>query len=70
MAEGRGRAEWARTAEVLAMIANCNRDAKRHPAPFSSSEFSPYGQAKAVKDSIPVKALKSVFVRPSRPKGG
>lgn len=71
MAEGRGRAEWARTAEVLAMIANCNRDAKKHPAPFSSAEFTPYAQAQAqaVKDRVPVKALKGIFCRPSKPKG-
>jgi len=41
--EARGRAAWAHTASLLAMLANVNRDPKR-TRPFQPADFDPYGQ--------------------------
>lgn len=62
MAEARGRAMWAHTSSILALIANVNRDPKKR-GPFTAADFDPY--AKAERDrAIPVgdwKSLKAVF---------
>lgn len=42
MVWGRQRAEWERTADLIALFANCNRDKKRRRTPFTGSEFNPY----------------------------
>ncbi|KKN42312.1 hypothetical protein LCGC14_0714660 [marine sediment metagenome] len=34
-------AEWLHTAQVLAMMANVNRDAKRRPQPYKAADFMP-----------------------------
>ena len=57
MAEGRSRLEWSQTAEVLALIANANRDQKKKPSPFRASEFNPWDRADRGR-------------KPSRVKGG
>lgn len=41
MSEGHGRDAWARASHLLALIANVNRDPKKH-RPFKPSQFSPY----------------------------
>ena len=41
MAEARGRADWARTASLMALVANTNRDPKK-TRPFRPSDFDPY----------------------------
>jgi hypothetical protein len=33
--------EWSRTATMLAMHANLNRDAKRQPRPYTADQFNP-----------------------------
>ena len=43
MAEARGRAAWAHTASLLAMLANVNRDPKR-TRPFQPADFDPYAE--------------------------
>jgi len=43
MAEGRNRAAWSRTATILAMLANCNRDPKK-TGPCSPDDYNPYGR--------------------------
>jgi hypothetical protein len=64
MAEGRQRATWAQTSAVLALVANCHRDPKKHRA-FTPADFNPYGAAED-KEPIPktrdLKVLKSIFV--------
>jgi hypothetical protein len=50
MADGRGRDEWARTALLCSILANCHRDPKKKPRPYSPSEFNPF-MRKAVKDN-------------------
>ena len=41
MADGAQRAAWSIASAVMALIANCNRDSKSHPRPFTPDEFSP-----------------------------
>ena len=41
----RDKLEWSRTASIMALIANVNRDSKRRQEPFTIDDFSPYGQA-------------------------
>ncbi len=43
MAEGLGRERWAHTSLVCALIANSNRDPKKH-RPFKLSDFDPYAR--------------------------
>ena len=50
MAEGRLRAEWTQTAEVLSMLYNINRAPRSKPIP--SWQFSPFGEP--VKAPAPV----------------
>lgn len=40
MAEGRCRQSWAHTSAVMALIANVNRDAKKH-RPYRAEDFNP-----------------------------
>ena len=46
MAEGRQRADWARTSSLMALVANCHRDAKRSRA-FRPSDFDPFARSAA-----------------------
>jgi len=41
MAEGLGRERWAHTSFLCALIANANRDPKKH-RPFKPGDFNPY----------------------------
>jgi hypothetical protein len=41
MAEGLGRERWAHTSMLCCLIANANRDPKKH-RPFKPSDFDPY----------------------------
>jgi hypothetical protein len=43
MAEGLGRERWAHTSLICALIANANRDPKKH-RPFKPSDFDPYAR--------------------------
>lgn len=43
MGEAHGRAAWARTSSLMALIANCHRDPKKGRA-FKPSDFDPYTQ--------------------------
>jgi len=43
MAEGLGRERWAHTSLICALIANSNRDPKKH-RPFKPSDFDPYAR--------------------------
>ena len=60
MAEGRNRAAWARTATILALIANVNRDPKT-PA-FKPDQFDPYTPSRpAPVTDAPITVLRDVF---------
>ncbi|MCY2927782.1 MAG: hypothetical protein NT031_20555 [Planctomycetota bacterium] len=44
MGDFRNRQEWSRTANIMALIANCNRDPKKRPAPYTPGDFGPYAK--------------------------
>jgi len=44
MAEAQGRCHWAHTSALMALIANINRDPKKHRA-FRPDDFNPYVRA-------------------------
>jgi hypothetical protein len=59
------REEWDRTATICAVIANCNRDPKRRPKPWTPADFHPLmkEEEKAERPiEVGINALK-VFVR-------
>jgi len=63
MAEARQRAAWARTAEVIAMTANCYRDTKKKPDPFLAADFDPYQRGpKPAHMKADISILKTAFV--------
>jgi len=43
MAEGLGRERWAHTSLICALLANANRNPKKH-RPFKPSDFDPYAK--------------------------
>jgi len=64
MAEGRQRHAWIHTSSLLALIANANRDPKKH-RPFKPSDFDPYANKRQkgipiTKDNVAV--LKHFFI--------
>ena len=61
MAEGRQRDEWARTSSLMALIANANRDPKKHRA-FRPTDFDPFSQTLKPKQKVDVSILKEVFI--------
>jgi hypothetical protein len=46
MSDARLAAWWAQTSEILALIANVNRDPKKSST-FTSSQFNPYAMKRA-----------------------
>jgi len=61
MAEGKQRDEWARTSSLMALIANANRDAKKHRA-FRPTDFDPFSQTNKPKQQVDVSILKDIFI--------
>ena len=64
MAEARQRYAWTHTSSLLALIANTNRDPKKH-RPFKPSDFDPFAKRRqggiiVTKDNITL--LKSAFL--------
>lgn len=51
MADGAQRGAWSIASAVMALIANCNRDSKSHPRPFTPDEFSPFADKNRKKKS-------------------
>jgi len=70
MADARGRADWGRTAAVLAMLANAHRDPKRTRS-FKPADFNPYETEKrTVGKTKDLGILKKVFVDKAKTIGG
>ena len=61
MAEGKQRDEWARTSSLMALIANADRDPKKHRA-FRPTDFDPFSQAEKPKQKVDVSILKDIFI--------
>jgi len=60
MAEGRQRHEWAIASNVMALIANSQRDRKR-TRPFRASDFDPFARPRRpIRADVSV--LKDVFI--------
>ncbi|MEZ6233409.1 MAG: hypothetical protein R3B68_04395 [Phycisphaerales bacterium] len=72
MAEARQRDEWSRTASVMALVANTQRNPKK-TRPFRPSDFDPFARAGERRQAVipaPVSVLKDVFIRENREQGG
>ncbi|MBE7466817.1 MAG: hypothetical protein HS116_25380 [Planctomycetes bacterium] len=70
MSEGHGRAAWAHTSAILALLANAHRDPKKHSA-FTPGDFNPYEAQERCKPHTKTRdlsVLKAVFV--DHPQGG
>ncbi len=68
MFDARRSGNWAHTSEILAMLANVNRDPKKR-APFSASDFNPCRKPlnrKPVSKKEAFSILKAVFVDKER----
>ena len=61
MAEAKQRDEWARTSSLMALIANANRDPKKHRA-FRPTDFDPFAVTQKPKQKVDVSILKEVFI--------
>ena len=66
MAEGLGRERWAHTSIICSLIANANRDPKKHRA-FKPDDFNPYAERRKRANAIEVTPeniglLRSAFV--------
>lgn len=61
MAEARQRDEWARTSSLMALVANANRDPKKHRA-LKPSDFDPFAAPERTKQKVDVSALKDIFI--------
>lgn len=56
MAEGRSKSLWSHTSEVLAIIAEANRDPEKRSSPFTASMFNPHVPKKSSKQT-PLKVV-------------
>jgi len=52
MADARRHAAWEHTSWICAMIANVNRDPKRHPRPYEPRQFNPLMASRDRTDAI------------------
>jgi hypothetical protein len=62
MAEARSKAEWTRTAAAMALLANVNRDPKRH-RPYVGDDFNPHASKRVRAIPVPLSVLKTIFCR-------
>jgi hypothetical protein len=66
MAESREREAWGRTASIMMLIANANRDPKK-TRPFKPSDFDPFAKSGKSAPKVGVEVLKSVFIERRMP---
>jgi len=52
--EARQRSMWAPFSSLMALIANVNRDAKRHPRPYSPADYDPFSKSIRQPRGIPI----------------
>lgn len=76
MAEARSKQLWLHTSNVLALVANVNRDPKKQKRPFTAAMFNPHEQnrTRSSGKGIPltrenIGCLKAMVGRPQR-RGG
>ena len=71
MAEGKSRHDCTIAAAHMALLANCNRDPKKRPTPFTAEDFFSIGKKKddVIKDTkLGFEVLKKTFC-PGKKKG-
>jgi hypothetical protein len=61
MALARQRHDWNRTSSLMALIANTQRDPKKHRA-FKPSDFNPFSAPSKAMPKVGVGVLKTVFI--------
>ena len=61
MAEGKQRDEWARASSLMALIANANRDPRKHRA-FRPTDFDQFAVTNKPKQKVDVSILKDIFI--------
>ena len=61
MARGVQKDAWERASAVMALIANVNRDPKRHPE-FKPADFNPFEARRDQRIQADITLLKAVFV--------
>ncbi len=66
MATGRSKAQWSHTSEILAILAEVNRDPRKRSAPFTSRDFNPHGKKPETKEQ-PVKTVTMAELRAMMP---
>jgi hypothetical protein len=67
MSEARSRADWARTAALLALTANCHRDPKKTRA-LKPGDFDPFAQRGRADQRSAIDVLKDVFIDRTNPR--
>jgi len=66
MSEGHRKERWGHTASIMALLANINRDPKKH-VPFSPADFMPREKSDAPVQKVEgLEVLKAAFVKPKR----
>ncbi len=65
MSDAKTKGDWARTASIMAVIAEVNRDKKKRPAPFTANDFNPTVERKKPKvvQHKDLSVLRDIFVR-------
>lgn len=67
MSEGHRQDTWSRAASLMALLANCHRDAKRRREPYLPTDFlpadvQPRPKQESTEAKIPLSALRDIFV--------
>jgi hypothetical protein len=66
MAAGAEAARWNHTAALMALLANCHRDPRRH-RPYQPADFHPERGAEAPPRTRDLTVLRDLFVPPTIP---
>ncbi|RMF95502.1 MAG: hypothetical protein D6727_10640 [Gammaproteobacteria bacterium] len=67
MALARQRHDWSRTSSLMALIANTQRDPRKHRA-FRPGDFDPFAASGKAAPRVGVGVLKTVFIDKTMPK--
>ena len=63
MAEAKRNEAWSHTANLMALVANVNRNPRKRSRPYSPVEFHPFVERKKPAETkVDVKVLRDVFV--------
>ena len=68
MSQAVAKLHWQIAASHMALLANVNRDPKKH-RPFRAADFEPFTASKKAKPMVDISVLKDVFIDGKMPKG-